>query len=438
MLSKLRHKFILIMMLLLTAVLVTVFISFCVMTYRSAMDDVYLSLERAIQVAEQNEGTPQIYTDKSASEYFGTPNGLPTPRSGNDTAAVYYYPSSNVYYRIGPQPLEISDENLDAAVRFALAAPEEKGKIGPQSLYFLRVDQGGLIKISFASSIGVQTQMQETILRSIMLCILSLVVLFFISLKLAKMTVQPVQKAWDQQQQFVADASHELKTPLTVILANSNIMLAHEGTDDQERKWIESTQAEATHMRKLIDNMLFLARSDAAKQTLIFADLDLSEMLTGASLQFEPLAFEQGITLYTNIEDGITIRGDATQITQLIHILLDNACKYAGDGGIVRVELARGPRGLRGAEEVRMAVNNTGDPIPEEDIPHLFERFYRADKVRTQDGSSSGYGLGLSIAKNIVESHEGRIEVISEPALGTTFTVIFRQKPPGQEKSRRI
>ena len=212
----------------------------------------------------------------------------------------------------------------------------------------------------------------------------------------------------------MADASHELKTPLTVILTNTGILLSHpEDTVAEQRKWVEYIRDEAQRMRELVEDLLFLARHDAGREPPPDQTVDLSELLWSALLPFEPVAFEQGVELESGIQGGLTVRGRADQLRRLAAILLDNAVKYAGAQGKVRVALTRGEKG--GA---CLTVRNTGPAIPPE---HLFERFYRADDSRAR--SSGGYGLGLAIAKSIVESHRGTITVQSGAEEGTLFTV---------------
>ncbi|MBQ2093175.1 MAG: HAMP domain-containing histidine kinase, partial [Ruminococcus sp.] len=227
-----------------------------------------------------------------------------------------------------------------------------------------------------------------------------------------------VKKAWEQQKQFVADASHELKTPLTVILANNNIMMSHrDSTVKDEAQWLESTQEEAGHMKKLIDQMLYLAKSDAGTAAVQYSDVNFSEIVEGAALNFEPVAFEKEIMIDTEIEPDIVLNGNATELNQLVHILTDNAVKYADKETTVTIKLSKKN------DRVEFSVNNFGNVISKEDMEHIFDRFYRAEKSRT----TKGYGLGLSIAKKIVESTNGKLTVQSNEKDGTTFTAIYRK-----------
>ena len=236
---------------------------------------------------------------------------------------------------------------------------------------------------------------------------------------LANWALRPVELAWQQQRQFIADASHELKTPLTVILANIGILQSHRAdTIEAQLKWVEYTKQEAIHMKKLVDDLLFLAKSDDGSARILYADFNLSDAVWSSLLPFESIAYEQGLTLNSEIEPNLFMKGDESQLKQLVVILLDNACKYAkGNGAITLL--------LKSAQDrVRLSVNNTGEPIPKEQLPHIFERFYRADDG-ARDRKQGGYGLGLAIAKSIVASHHGRISVTSDSVHGTTFTAEF-------------
>ena len=184
--------------------------------------------------------------------------------------------------------------------------------------------------------------MLNLLLTSLVVGICALGAFFAISVYLARWALRPAERAWQQQQQFVADASHELKTPLTVILANMGILLsAQDQIGPAEIKWVENTQAEARRMKQLVDDLLFLARADGAKNRLAFSRFSLSDAVWSALLPFEALAFEQGVDLQSEIEPDLWLTGHEGQIRQLTAILIDNACKYAGKRGTVTVTLRR-------------------------------------------------------------------------------------------------
>ena len=170
-------------------------------------------------------------------------------------------------------------------------------------------------------------------------------------------------------------------------------------------------------MKQLIDDMLFLAKNDADRSPLVLSRIDLSDALWSSLLPFEALAFERGLSLESDIASNIFVSGDASSLKQLFLILLDNACKYSGSQGVITVKLQRS-----GSAAV-LTVHNTGDPIPSQALPYIFDRFYRADASRARGKSPSGYGLGLSIAKSIADAHGASISACSNAEQGTTFTL---------------
>ncbi len=319
----------------------------------------------------------------------------------------------------------MADDVLTAAISSVLAADTFEGWLNDMSLIYRTEQYYDSTRIAFADLTSFVDSIKTGFINLGSICIIVFVVFFFISNFLASMAFKPAEKAWEQQQHFLADASHELKTPLTVILANNNILLSHDDTTiAEQRKWVESTQAEAEHMKKLVDELLFLAKSDAAKSEIPKEPVDLSELAWSNMLQFEPVAFERGVQFDGNIQNGLVTIGDRTQLNQLIHILFDNAIKYAGVGGQVDWSLEKYTIGKTKMQNyARLCVHNTGKPIPSEDLPHIYERFYRSDRARS---AGSGYGLGLAIAKSICEVHEADILVESTAEKGTTFTVKFK------------
>ena len=320
---------------------------------------------------------------------------------------------------------ELDEDDLAEALETALGETGEatkghngtRGKISDLGLYYQAQPLfDGTTLVAFASTSYIDRNMEGFARVSLIGGILALLAFFGISLGLARWVTRPVENAWDQQQQFVADASHELKTPLTVITANNSILLSQpDATIESQRQWIESTETEARSMQELVNDMLYLAKSDNAKVELALSTVDFSNVVELQALQFESVAFEREILMETNIAKDVSLQGDATRLQRLVGTLLDNACKYANDGGRVRVGLTHA------GNKCTLTVNNTGPVIDAQDLPHLFDRFYRSDKARVR--TSNSFGLGLAIAKSVVDEHKGSIAVTSTEADGTTFTV---------------
>ena len=226
--------------------------------------------------------------------------------------------------------------------------------------------------------------------------------------------VRPMAKAWDMQRQFVADASHDLKTPLTVILSNSELLKQQsEAADTPE---VDRIEAAGRRMKDLVQKMLTLARMEDDPNRGAWESMDLSDMVMEGALAFEATAFEKGLTIDENVESGLVVKGNRAQVQSVLECLLDNACKYADPGSSVTVSLEKA------GKRAKLTVHNTGSYIPPADLPHVFERFYRADKSRTASDSS---GLGLAIVQSVVESMGGTVSVESSESAGTAFTVFL-------------
>lgn len=252
----------------------------------------------------------------------------------------------------------------------------------------------------------------------IVLAFIILILILLLCEYLARRSILPVDEAIRTQQQFIADASHELKTPLAVILANLDILsTSPDSTIRESGKWLESTKSEANRMSKLVNEMLFLARSDAAMDMHYnFRLISLTDVVEEVVLTTEALAFERNISLESDIAENSQVVGDFERLKQVVMILVENATKYVDEGGTIRVRLTSAPR----RTEV-LTVTNTGTPIPPEKAEHIFERFYRVDESRVRE--QGGYGLGLSIAQKIVEKHNGEIGLDYSNENGTRFSV---------------
>lgn len=323
-------------------------------------------------------------------------------------------------------------DTLKEVVNEVMEDDDNKGKIRKENLYYekSKVLDSPMTAIVFVDSHRLEDAMARTIFVSFLAFILAMVIVYFISRFIARIAIEPVQKSWDQQKRFIADASHELKTPLTVILANSEILKQRSySTISEQEQWINSTVDEAQHMKALVEDMLFLAKNDSGTIVDEMALLDFSQLVSGDILQFEPVAYEKGVFLQEEIKEDIQINGNETRLRQLMHILLDNAIKYAeGEDKLVSVNLTN-----KGMAAITLTVSNTGAIIPPDNIGHLFDRFYRSDAARTKQGNKGGYGLGLAIAKAIVENHGGNISVESgmdcgaNKMPGTTFKITFNK-----------
>jgi len=412
MIKELRKKFIMINMALVTLVLLIVFGVLYFSNQRKYDEDSRRTLERSLNNERQEMG-PKMDTKMNDE---GPPVEMET-----SLIFVVYLNADNSIARTDAGGISVSDSFVQSAVAGVLENDNSYGTLRELKLKYMTAPIQSGTKIAFKDYSFEISGMRNLLLNSALMFAAGVLAFFIISVFLSRWALAPVEKAWKQQRQFIADASHELKTPLTVILANLGILAAHKSDTIQNlSRWLENTQMEAGRMKELLNNLLFLARSDASQMPVVFSEVDLSSAVLSCILPFESLAYENDITLKDEIDQGIHIIGDEKQLKQLTVILLDNACKYAGKKGKVTVRLSRR---IDRPERIILKVTNTGEVIPKEDLEHIFERFYRSDKSRVR--TKGGYGLGLAIAKTIVEQHHGKIKVNSSEEEGTVFIAEF-------------
>ena len=287
---------------------------------------------------------------------------------------------------------------------------QTEGTVEDYHLRYLVEDNGLYRKLAFVDMSMEQATLARVIRSYLVIALAALLVLLGIAAAASRWVTRPVERAWRQQRQFLSDASHELKTPLTVILSNAEL-LEGAALPEKPARWSGNIRCEAEQMRTLVEQMLTLARADNGVRPAAMEPVNFSDVATECVLSFEPVAFEAGKPLEDHVAEDVTVTGDRDRLRHLISILLDNAVKYGAPGGTITLTLERTER------QARLTVANPGDPIPPEHLPHLFERFYRADSSR---GEQSGFGLGLSIADTIAREHKGNLRAESD-AVSTRF-----------------
>ena len=291
-------------------------------------------------------------------------------------------------------------EYLQEIVNLVLSADQESGELKEYDLRYLKTMSPVGLSIVFADTATEEATIRSMVYSCVFIFVAAMLVFLGISILLSRWAIKPVAVAWDQQRQFVADASHELKTPLAVIMANAELMQNEETPEEDKKKFSQNILSTTYQMRSLVENMLEMARVDNGTVKMNFVPLDMSELISNAVLSFQLLYEEKGMGLRCAISEGISICGSEQHLYQVMDVLLDNALKYATPNGMVSVDLATTGRNCV------LSVASPGEPIPKEDLKNIFKRFYRGDTARAMNGS---YGLGLSIAESIVEAHKGKI-----------------------------
>ena len=398
MLKKLKLKFVLVNMLLVGTVLGLLFGAVYGLTYREQSRRLEASLDRMLHGAEQPGLLPPLQTE---------PDGYALGTYG---FTVWSDPKGN-YTLIKHYGATLKEEDLEDALDHVLDREETMGRYGANVIYKTRPMAGGLL-VAFASTEDMDRSLAATRAVTATVCLASLGVFVAISFFLAQLAMRPLEKSWSQQKQFIADASHDLKTPLTVMLANDRILASHpESTVASLQQWVDSNLQEGERMKGLIDRLLELARAEDGRQPLPLAPVDLSRLCQRIALQFEPVAFEKALSLRTMIQPEVTWIANEEALTRILHVLLDNALKYSPAGQEVLLELSG-----RGSQ-ARLQITNQATPLDKTAREQIFQRFYRADAARRE----GGHGLGLCIARNLAETMGLRLSLVRSDQSGTTF-----------------
>lgn len=309
------------------------------------------------------------------------------------TVAVFY--DGDVIEIKNEPPTVHTDDDLQKLAEDIIKSGKSTGT--ENNLAFYKADKGGYTLVTFMDNTVVNENAMTLFRYTLIFGGVALVLFFFLSVFLARKIVNPLEESYQKQKQFISDAGHELKTPVSVVSANAEL-LSREIGDNQ---WLQNIQYENERMGMLVGQLLDLARTENVTPQM--EHIDFSRLVAGEVLPFESVAFEKGLVLNSNITNGISIEGNGTQLKQIVSILLDNAIRHSKEQGEVYLSLTK-EHGF-----AKLSVINKGDEIPTEQREQIFERFYRVDTARNSEDKH--YGLGLAIAKAIATSHKGHIEV---------------------------
>lgn len=346
-----------------------------------------------------------------------------TPPDNSDLpyAVIEVHPDGN-YDTKFTHMRDFSPEEIDGVIQYAKGPrPHFMGEKGDLRFQMHRMEDN-TTRIAMADTRFEQQSLKSQAIHSIWIGIGIFLGFLVFSIYLSGWIVRPVEEAWNRQRQFVSNASHELKTPLTIALSNLDLALNASQDQDKNPHRLELARSELTRMKGLTERLLELARADALEPTSQISEafpIDLSYLLECAAASFEPILFESGKKLAARLTPEVTVFGQEEKLQELADILLDNAVKYSSPGSTVVLSLKKDEKG------VFICVENDGIPLTHEQQAHLFDRFYRADTSREK---IPGYGLGLSIARKTVSQMNGSIWVESTPEGHTAFHVKLKSK----------
>lgn len=385
MIDKLKKKIFWIIQISLTSIIIGVIALYSILSYKDSINSATMMMDRLTGDDGKNHEKPQEMIEIDG---------------------IYKF-SINNNFKIFRETQEATDEIKNYAITVSKGI-SENGIIG-KYVYKVRKLGNNEINVTLMENESLVLNIKLKIIFSVSIGIISIIVVYILAKKVSKTIVKPVEETLERQKQFISDASHELKTPLAVIEANSEVLEDKVG----KNKWITYIQNEIQSMNKLVNELLLLAKMED-KTFNNYKKFDLSKEVKMIISVFESMAYEKQINLITNIQDNIEFTGDKEDIKHILSTLIDNGIKHTSKEKKIIVELSKEKN------EIKLQVKNEGEPIPEEDQPKIFERFYRVDKARNRD--EKRYGLGLAIAKQTVEKYHGTIEVNCKDGI-TNFIV---------------
>jgi len=401
--TKLKRNFILIVMSMMTVLLLGSFVLINYTNHQYYKENI---ANRLAEIANRDGSLPS-FDDSEKPQMGQAPN---TDFRMDSYVAVKITPSGAMSGIVSGSIVNLDMTAIKDMVSIAIAKGKSGGEIQDWQ-YIIQSKSYGSLAVFI--DVSAQNQLEKNLL--IMSGgILSLVWLAMLGLAifLSRWVSRPVEKAFAAQTRFVADASHELKTPISVINANLAVL---ESSTKKQSKWLGYIQTETIRMNGLVNSLLTLATMDDPSFKRNDSVVPLDDLIQSCVLPFESLMYESGITLEMNCEKSLSITGDRDKLAQMIRLLVENAVKHTKDGGKITIELKR-----KGNKKI-FSIYNEGDAISQTDGVKIFERFYRTDFARDRD--SGGYGLGLSIAKAIVVLHKGKIYADTTVKDGAKFVV---------------
>lgn len=401
-----RKQFIAIAMSAMAVSLVIMLLMINVFNYVMTMDE----LKTTLKLISDNNGIAP-HSEESKRPFF------PRLNPGVQYNGLYFSVLLNQSGKcIGVNLRQIDSMDHESAVLYAQRAADSEKEYGYAGdyLYYVSEKQQGWTRVSFLNWQSQRSSLLTFAVSSLLMGFLGLAATFLIVWRLSEKAVQPLIVSSAKQKQFITDASHELKTPLSVIAVNMDVLQMDIG----ENEWIESTQQQIRGLKKLVEQLVSITRIDEKETELEKKRFCLSDALHDTAAPFATVAAAQNKTFQLSVQEQVYMHGNEDLIRRLISVLCDNAVKYALEPGDIRIELTAGRKNCA------ISVSNRYQQAdPNEDLSCMFDRFYRADASRNRDQQESGFGIGLSIAQKVVQWHQGNIQVYMKDESTICFQV---------------
>ncbi|WNS42377.1 HAMP domain-containing sensor histidine kinase [Paenibacillus sp. MMS20-IR301] len=427
MFNKLRNRFLIVNLVTISVMMLIAFASIYIIMYVNVQNDINMDLHRIADYQQKGPGDAGRPGGggEGGGGIGGASGGIPQDKGPLDGSQP---PERSISFTViadaegnltdKESKFTMDDEFYTAALAKALDNGKDTGRFTlDDSRWIYMIKHNSSEKIVVFLDITAQQKILTNLIYTFTAVgLLMLIILYFTSRFFANRSIAPVREAFEKQKQFIADASHELKTPLTIINTNADVLLSNsDDTIHNQAKWLQYIKSETRRMTRLTNDLLYLTEMDDSRTGMVHSKFNMSDAVENIILTMEAVIFEKNIAFDYNIEPGLTVTGNSEQIKQVVMILLDNAVKYTNPKGAVTIALQKQN------SDVLLSVSNTGEGIAAEHLTRIFDRFYRTDTSRAR--KQGGYGLGLAIAKSIVDQHKGKIYAKSAAGESATFYV---------------
>lgn len=440
MFRQLKNRFLLLNLVIISLTMLAAFVTIYAITYRDVQHDIGMELRKMADAYRHDiDGPPR--GGRGIGQQLPFPGGPmdgapmqdmpagddPMAKGGPESRSVSFMLQTDSEGNLTAREsrFEMDDEFFALALDEVQASGKDSGQFslgGTDWAYSSQPASAGGQLFVFLDVTARQGILTKLIYTFSAVALVMLIIIYFISRFFANRAIAPVKEAFEKQKQFIADASHELKTPLAVIRTNTDVLLANrDETVGSQAKWLGYIKQETERMNKLTSDLLYLTEMEGARSSMLFAKFDLSEAVETIILTMEAVIYEKQLQLSYEIEPELIVTGNREQIKQVVIILLDNAVKYANAKGSVTISLKKQH------QDAVLSVANTGDGIAPEHLSRIFDRFYRTDASRSR--KQGGYGLGLAIAKSIVEQHKGKLYARSAVGESAVFDMHLAHTP---------
>lgn len=402
MINKLKRQIIFVIVSLSLITLLTLLVILINSSRQDVYSDSYRTLDTLYLLHFNDSNTTQpLIGDHNSEEILNTYHLLIEIDSNNEI--IEYFESDEV----------LQNSEVQTLLDNILKTENSKGVIREKKLVYKWYDENTVGLLDYTNE---ESYFYKNVQEYVVITLLSLTAFSLIGVFISHKVTRPISEMIEKQKQFVMDASHELKSPLTVIKSNASILLSKEMKEN--KKWVNNIDAESDYMQKLVENLLELSDTEAYKERKNLSLISLTNISKEVALKFDPVFYENGLDFLTDIEDNIEIKGDETLLKRLLIILLDNARKYSHSNTEVSLILRRTKK------KTSIQVKNSGEVITKDKKDKIFDRFFKLDNSRTR--SENSHGLGLSLAKEIVKIHHANIIVESSEESGTVFSIEFK------------